>query len=404
MRGAATLAVTLLLFFAAGFAVAFAARDLIVEQRTSANQLRAALAFEAAEAGIDWAASMLDDSRPVGDDCTASDAAGALAFRERMLSYDPATARQLPRTDGGAALQPACVQSAAGWSCRCASGAALPAPDDGEAVPAFSVRLDALPQPGLVRLTATGCSNLGAPCDAAAATRADATARVQLTLALVGALRSRPAAALTAGGDIVAGGAVGLDNTDAVAGGWAAHAGGRVEAPAARIATVPGASQLLAVAADDAALRALGADRLFHRHFGLAKREWRGRRGVRSAACDGDCSAALAQAAASARLIWIEGDARLESAATFGTPERPLVIAATGEVTLGGAATLHGVLYARRIVAEPAAAALVRGAVIAEQNYAGAGAPDFVYDPAVLARLQHDVGSFVRVPGSWRDF
>ena len=52
----------------------------------------------------------------------------------------------------------------------------------------------------------------------------------------------------------------------------------------------------------------------------------------------------------------------------------------------------------------PAGTAILRGAAIAEGAYSGNGAPEFVYDAAVLSRLQHDSGSYVRVPGSWRDF
>ena len=54
-RGAATLIVVMLLFFIVSLVAAYAGRNLIFEQKTSANQYRATQAFEAADAGLEWA-------------------------------------------------------------------------------------------------------------------------------------------------------------------------------------------------------------------------------------------------------------------------------------------------------------------------------------------------------------
>ena len=57
------------------------------------------------------------------------------------------------------------------------------------------------------------------------------------------------------------------------------------------------------------------------------------------------------------------------------------------------------------IPARPAGqGAVLRGAAIIEADYTGDGAPEFVYDPQVLAALKGAAGSFARVSGSWRDF
>ena len=53
-RGAATLAITLMLAFVVLLSVAFANRSMLFEAKTSANQYHAAQAYEAAEAGLDW--------------------------------------------------------------------------------------------------------------------------------------------------------------------------------------------------------------------------------------------------------------------------------------------------------------------------------------------------------------
>jgi Tfp pilus assembly protein PilX len=62
-RGAAALVVVMVLFFIVALVAAYTSRNLIFEQRTSANQYRSTQAFEAAEAGIDWALAMLNGGR-----------------------------------------------------------------------------------------------------------------------------------------------------------------------------------------------------------------------------------------------------------------------------------------------------------------------------------------------------
>ena len=64
-RGAAALIVTLLLFLALALLAFGMNRHLLIEQRSATNHARAAQAFEAAEAGLDWAQGALNDTRPV---------------------------------------------------------------------------------------------------------------------------------------------------------------------------------------------------------------------------------------------------------------------------------------------------------------------------------------------------
>ena len=52
-RGVAALVITVLLFFTMLLASVYLNRNLVFEQRSSANQYRATQAFEAAEAGLE---------------------------------------------------------------------------------------------------------------------------------------------------------------------------------------------------------------------------------------------------------------------------------------------------------------------------------------------------------------
>ena len=130
---------------------------------------------------------------------------------------------------------------------------------------------------------------------------------------------------------------------------------------------------------------------------------------VRRIVCVDDCTAALLAAAeggATPPLMQVAGDLHLQGPAALGSAERPIVVVAGGAIRLDGAVVVHGVLYGGALSWTPIAgqSGLVRGALISETDYAGAGAVDVVYDPAVLARLARGAGTFARVNGSWRDF
>jgi hypothetical protein len=73
------------------------------------------------------------------------------------------------------------------------------------------------------------------------------------------------------------------------------------------------------------------------------------------------------------------------------------------EIGVNLAVSLHGVLYANGL-SWTAPAATVRGALISEGSAAGDASLDLSRDAAVLDTLRTRDGSFVRLPGSWRDF
>jgi hypothetical protein len=412
-RGAAALIVTLVLFFVMTMIAAYANRNHVFEQRASANQYRAALAFEAAEAGADWAVAQLNRAQRTDASCLPAASAPA-SFRERHLALNAASGRQTPITwdnaGSPAPLQAVCVRSGSGWDCSCPSHAApvLAAPAAAGPAPAFMVQFDAAPQAGVVRLLATGCTSLGGACLPAAGL-SDASTRVQLLLGWVPALATAPVAALTTRGAVQAGAAaIGLHNPHAASGGIAVHAGGGVTATAARLGTAPGGSVNDAIVEHDARLQAAAPDRFFASLFGVDKALWQSQPGVTRVACGGDCAARLSQAVSEAArpMIWVDGDLQLDGPVSLGTPQRPVIVIASGSARLSGAVLLHGLLYAGRIEWNDAAAgtATLHGAAISEAGYSGNAEVDLVYDAAVLATLKAHSGTFARVPGSWKDF
>ena len=413
-RGAAALLVTTLLCFAMLLVVAYAHRNVVVEEHASANQLRAAQAFEAAEAGIEWALSRLNDPTPAGPDCRPGIDASARSARDRWLRFQGAAGDVVPATwsDAGTPtpLRAACVRDDGGWTCSCpASGApSLAAPAGQATAPAFAVEFTAGPRPGIVRIAATGCTRGDAVCAGAAdPTANNAVARVEASFALLPALRSAPVAALTTRGSVDAGtAALGVHHGDAASGTLALHAGGHVAASALRITAPAGASLEGTVAADDGALAALDADRFFARFFGMSVAAWAAQPAVTRVACSGDCTAAVGAAiAAGGRLLYIDGDATLAGPASFGAAGDPVALVGRGRLTLTGAVTVDGIVEAASLQWDAAAAgAAVRGAVLSAGHYRGDAAADFTHDSAVLALLATRAGSFVRINGSWKDF
>lgn len=413
-RGAAALATTLVLLAAALLAMLFAHRDGLLDQRMTANQWRAARAFEAAEAGLDWATAQLN--RPGGIDAACLDSAADASFRERLLRIDPASGRIDGATWASAGavtpLRAACVLGDAGGSCSCPSaGAATPAvPAGHELAPAFSVEFAHGGRPGLVRVTSSGCTRFGGACRPGSGTAAEAGSRVEALLALLPGLRQVPSAPLLTPGAVDAASAsLGVHHADPATGGIAVHAGRAIDAPLARITPPAGTSIANALAGDDDTLAAFGPDALFGTLFGLSKAAWAAQPAVTPFACRGECSAALAGAIGANlehRLIAVRGNLSLAGPASFGSAARPVIVVVDGELRLDGAVRVHGLLYARRATWNGSAGpgGLLRGALVAEAGVTVTGAPDLVHDAAVLASLRATTGSFVRVPGSWRDF
>ncbi len=413
-RGAAALIVTMVLFFAMLLVAAFANRNLVFEQRTSANQYRSTQAFEAAEAGLEWALAQLNSPARVGADCLASPDAAAPTFRERFLSRQTGASGFSGTTWNNGALaaplQPSCVRTDAGWTCSCPAqghpNLALPATPGLH--PAFTLQFVAGGKPGIVKVVSRGCTSLAGACAPGTTSAADASARVEVALGLLPALGTPPAAPLTARGRVNTAAALGVHNPDAASGGLALHAGGGIVAPQIRVTPPAGASIADAWVGNDTALGVLTPDRFFSAWFGLDKAGWKNQPMVRTLNCSGNCGGALVeavQAAGGTPMVWVAGDLVLDGPVALGSPLQPVVLVVEGAAQFNGAVRVHGVVYSASLSwNNTATGALLRGALITEGDVQGNGAPDLFYDAAVLAALKGSGGSFARVAGSWRDF
>jgi Tfp pilus assembly protein PilX len=451
-RGAATLIVVMVLFFIVSLVAAYASRNLIFEQKTASNQMRSSQAFEAAEAGVEWALSQLNTGRATAA-CVPSTTLTDQVLRERYLNIDATTGSIAARTaSGGGSVQPSCVFDTSSadpndwrWSCRCpaidAASAALTGPATTTPAPAFSLRfcsaetasvsncLSASVRSGVIRVDANGCTRLDANCLAFGAAQArgaaaEGASTVSAVIALRSALVSPPAAALTVRDDLgVDGGTtLALGNGDAESGGLVLHAGGNIPSLSdLTVSSLPGTPGSRALLDNDpslkpAAVSALGLsaqDRFFIAFFGMRPDTYR----RQPATVQIDCSIVACDAAGvntvlnvnPGRIIWLRNvTAGFTLDADVGSATQPAVVVVEGDVNATGTATFTGLLYGRRSGWDwdVGGNTTIVGAVVAQDDMDvdGGGTLTINYDRAVLTRLRTTYGSFVRVPGGWRDF
>lgn len=421
-RGVASLIVVMALFFIVSLVAAYTSRNLIFEQRTSANQYRSTQAFEAAEAGLEWALAQVNGGR-VGATCLAAGATAAdTSFRQRYLAI-AADGQVTPRLrSNGTGLWPSCVFNGTDWICDCPTDAApaLSMPNGAGVFPAFRVRFSAVTgaPPGVIRIESNGCTRLDDNCldFPAQAAAGEGRATVSALVALKAAVTTPPAAALTARLNLDMGGAeLAAYNTDPAAGGVTIQAGGNVNQAGLVLRSTPGTPAALSVIANDAGLAPpddltlpiTGAERFFAGVFGVRRDSYRDQPAARVLTCPiAGCDAATLRDAVMmnpGRAVWVQGDLLLDSAGDIGTAAAPVSLVVTGAVTFSaGGVRVFGLLYSQG--GAWSGTGEVHGATVVESTLTGAAAPVLVYDAAILSRLRLTQGSFVRLPGGWRDF
>lgn len=436
-RGVAALIVVMVLFFIVSLVAAYTSRNLIFEQRTSTNQYRSTQSLEAAEAGLEWAKAMLNHGRITPGatgpssppSCVTSTSSTDTSFRQRYLNQNTSTGYILargytvPPSTTFNKLQPTCVFNGSGWNCDCPSSgpAVLSSPSSTEIRPAFRVRFSnvaAPAPPGLVRVEAIGCTRLDASCLDFSALGSANEGRTLLTqlVALTGTAVSPPLAALTAGGAVNFSGAAVMRNGDVASGGWTIQARGGISGAVQSI-SLPGTPGSASRVDNDTTLPA-SADRMFTTVFNMFPETFRQAPGtVRLDASVAGCTASGCSGSAvqnallfnPGRVIWVEGNLTVDTA--VGSTTEPALVVVNGNLDFSANATFTGLVYVRAATWAPTyAGGQVVGAVIAEgavgdgSGGGAVGTPTVTYSADALQRVRLLRGSFVPVPGGWKDF
>jgi PilX N-terminal len=424
-RGAASLIIVMVLFFTMMLVTAYTNRSLIFEQRTSANQYRSTQAFEAAEAGLQWALALLNGGR-VDAACQPSANVALPTFRQRYLVADLTLRAFTPRPNAApgvpaTGLRPGCVRNAAGWACSCPAAGATPlaAPAGAGSFPAFTVEFSqvnlpgtASPRPGTVKITARGCSGVDPRCVPGAAATSDAYAEVSVEAALLRALSTAPAATVTSRGTVPLLGGTRIVNQDLYTNGITVNAAGDIDTDAgAQLLSRAGTPGEDSVIANDATLGAMTRPLFFKTYMGIDETVFITVPGVREVPCSAgaDCSAQMANAAAlGTGMLHVATDLFLSGDIVLGSPTEPVLLVVDGVLDFTDNVRIYGAVFGNRLTWSGSAGGFVHGAVMLEgtavNTCCGGAGPSLVYDPEVLTRLNLFTGGFAPIPGSWKDY
>lgn len=359
-RGAATLLMCSLLLMLLALAVLWSARPLAAAQRISANDHRSTAAVQAADAGLAWAAAMLNTGR-VDDNCRPAFDAG-LDFRSRVLKPDTAGS---PVARSSTSWVAACTHNGSlRWSCRCDGQvpASTWAPDGSGLATTFAIRVTDADAPGQFLLLSRGCSGAPPTCAVSDLPPPDGIGLAEHSqhLALLSALRRPPSTGLVEGS--------------------------QVAPPNQPTQTSPA----------------------FVRVFGFPSSQYRLQPALTRLACGDHCGPELRQALARGRrLIWIDGNVTLREALPPSSDGQPLVLLVDGQLDIETAQSFSGLIYARsdvRWASPPGSSSVVRGALVTDGRLIrtdDAGALELEWDEALLRRIQWEMGSYLPVPGGW---
>ncbi len=353
-QGAATLLMCSLLLMLLAMAVLWTARPLAAAQRVAANDQRLAMAVQAADAGLAWATAMLNTGR-VDDNCRPTFDEGQ-DFRARALQVDESGQ---PMAAAPTRWLAACTHDGSQrWRCRCGGGSGaspatdvvVHAPTTSDLATTFGIRLSDADVPGQFTLLSRGCGGSASQCLVADPSQQEGTGVSEHSqhLALLSALRRPPATSL-------------------------------VEGPQA-----------------------------FVRVFGMPAGQYSLQPAITRLRCTDPCVPELRQALARGRrLIWIDGSVSLREPLPAAPDGEPWVLLVDGQLEIDTAMSFSGLLYARTGIqwSTPLGSrSIVKGAVVTEGQLIRRGDPDGLQldaDPALLRKVQRQMGSYLPVPGGW---
>lgn len=435
VQGVAALSVVMVLFFIMALVAAYTNRNLVFEQRISANGYRATKALEATDAGVEWTLAMLNGGR-INGNCQPVDPnnpAGATDFRRRYLVR--ATTEQYGEgafdTVWGQVLAnqvyPACIVVGGVPRCVCPTlgqaAANINPPGDGVGS-TFRVNFQmfsagTMYRGGAIQFIVRGCSNPGAGDTACYAQNngtpgVDATTGAIVTAGLVRALPVAPKAALTAGGTVTVagGGFLNVANAD-FASGVTVQAGGDVTDVAALTRFVgPAGSAAATPEKNVAALAALAApaaqaqELWFRTTFRLDTGSYQRQPAVVRIVCAAGCTRADLDPVVAIHPrnpIWVEGNLDINAAGAIGTAAEPLMLLVNGALTVSADAQITGFVHANSVTWSSAGGS-VDGAVMALGDVGITGTATITYNKPVLDTVRLEYGSFVRAPGGWNIF
>lgn len=425
-RGVAALTVVMILFFVMALVAAYTNRNLLFEQRISANSYRSTRALEAADAGVEWTVAMLNAGRIDGN-CRPTTNAAFGDFRSRYLVRVD-TAVNVPGGEGGFNLPwgattanrvyPACIVRDGALRCICpVTGEATPdigAPADGIGsafriaffLPGNAVRA------GAMQFTSRGCSNPGSGSNSCFAQNdgmpaVDGVSAALTTVGLLRALPVAPLAPLTTGQKVLnGGGKLVVVNRDTQTDGLTVRAGDDIEADKTDLSRLrTGVDTWQAGDVKLAAAAAAANEGWFRAMFAMDPATYRQQPAVIRLDCAAGCTATQltdALAGNPRNPIWMDGNLNLATAGALGSAANPLMLIVTGTLTVAANVNVTGFVHAQQVNWNSSAS--LQGALVSATTFNATAEARLTYDKAALDTIRLEYGSFVRTPGSWNLF
>ena len=434
-RGVAALTVVMVLFFVMALVAAYTNRNLLFEQRISANGYRATRALEAADAGVEWTLAMLNGGR-IDANCkrpAANDPAITTLtdFRSRYLvpstsdtygegAFDLTWGMTLANR-----VYPACIIVDGNLHCVCPTMgeavADIGAPEDGIGS-AFRITMrlfnDNTARGGAIQFTSRGCANPGSgegSCYAQAETvpAVDSYTTLISAVGLVRALPVAPKSTLTAGTTVTSTAPLLVTNAD-LASGLTVHAGdpnttGNISADS-RFESVAGAATDGRIFSSNElkALSDQGREPWFRAQFVLDRASYQRQPAVVRLDCAAGCNGAAITAALlmnPRNPIWAEGNVNLNDAGVIGSATDPVMLIVNGNLTISADVQATGFVHADQITwSGTTAAAFWDGAMVSRTFFNATSTATLRYHNAALDVIRLRYGSFVRMPGGWNLF
>lgn len=357
MRGAATLALTLLILSSITMMGIYSAKSAITEQKASNNEFQAKLAFEAAEAGVEFGGVYLDANKAAI--LTDADSNGAID------SYSNSSTSSVAQTNG--------TSYSITYSNPVAS--------------AFNI----------IQVNAIGRNPDGS-----------VARNISQVYANVPFLDSKPAAGVIAKGAVSFGGNMTITNT---VNGNTILSGGAVSLTgSASTNTGSGGSDKHGLGADvsqnDAALAALSDEQFFQKFFAQDMATTKSKADSLYQA-SGNVNYSSQLNGKEGELIWIEhssGEARINSNTTIGSPEKPVILIIDADLKMNGGLTIYGTVYVTRNFINSGGGNLeVYGGLMVNGDLQSTGTPNVIYDESVLNKIQETIGKYTKLPGTWID-
>lgn len=250
----------------------------------------------------------------------------------------------------------------------------------------------------LMQITSTGTADGGS-----------ATRTITQQFKLMPYVASAPPAGIVSKGNVTLGGNVSIANTVT---GKTIWSGGNVSLSGS--AGTVGAGGVTSsrsglnsdVIDNDAGLSSLTNDAFFSGFFGASKATTQANANV-TYTNNADTNYSALLNGVTGKTIWINqtgGEARLSGNATIGSPTAPVVLIVNGPFKANGTTTIYGMVYVIGTWDNSGGGNLtVDGSIVIEGSMSATGTPDVTYLTNTVSSL-NTLGVYVKVPGSWKDF